>query len=267
MKWTGSLARAFLWLFFTTVLGSLVTGCLLWRKEEKRVSPYTIAYPSRWSNIQLYGTEQSVIGFSSDLLFDIARTADIPIQLVMANDEKFPILLEEKKIDAVLTSIPNDIVTERFYEFSDPYFVSGYVIVVAATSDFHDPNDVKNSILGYDISEGVQSTLGTENQTALKAYDSVTKGLDDVISGTIDGMVLNFLNANRLKRSLYRSRIRVLLPPVAIQALRLAVMRGVNHDLIVRFDDGVHKYLKSGRYKELLEYWGIESDLQASLFK
>ena len=261
MKWAESLAKALVRVFFVTVFASLVTGCFLWHKEEKRSAPYTIAYPSRWSNIQLYGTEQSVIGFSSDLLFDIARTADIPIQLVMANDEKFPALLEEKKVDGVLTSLPNDIVTEQFYEFSIPYFVSGYVIVVAANSDFHTPGDLKSRILGYDISEGVQSTIGTENPTALRSYDSVTKGLDDVISGTIDGMVLNFLNANRLKRSLYRSRIRVILPSVSTQALRLAVMRGVNHNLIVRFDEGVNKYVKSGRYKELLEYWGIESDL------
>ena len=256
-----------MWLFFGTVFASLATGCFLWRKEERRATPYIIAYPSRWSNIQLYGTEQSVIGFSSDLLFEIARTADLPIQLVMANDEKFPALLEEKKVDGVLTSIPNDIVTEQFYEFSDPYFVSGYVVVVAANSDFHNLSDLKNGIFGYDINEGVQSTLGTENPTALKSYDSVTKGLDDVISGSIDGMILNFLNANRLKRSLYRSRIRILLPSISVQALRLAVMRGVNHDLIVRFDEGVHKYVKGGRYKELLEYWGIESDLQASLFR
>lgn len=262
MKWLGNLAKVALGLSFVTVLASLVTGCsLLGHKIEKRTTPYIIAYPSRWSNIQLYGTEQSVIGFSSDLLFEIARTADIPIRLVMANDEKFPSLLEEGKVDGVLTSLPNDIVTEQFYEFSDPYFISGYVIVVAANSAFQTPDDMKNCILGYDFGEGVQSTLGTKNVIALKSYDSVTKGLDEMIAGTVDGIVLNFLNASRLKRSLYRSRIRILLPPVSIQALRLAVMRGSNHELIKSFDAGIQKFVKSGKYKELLEYWGIDSEL------
>jgi len=44
-------------------VATLVTGCLFWHKAEKRSTPYIIAYPGRWSNIQLYGTEQSVIGF------------------------------------------------------------------------------------------------------------------------------------------------------------------------------------------------------------
>ena len=243
------------------VVATLATGCIFRHKIEKRTSPYIIAYPSRWSNIQLYGTEQSVIGFSSDLLFEIARTVNIPIRLVMANDEKFPTLLEEGTVDGVLTSIPEDNETEQFYEFSAPYFVSGYVVVVAANSDFQHPDDVKNGILGYEFSEGVQSTRGTNNAAALKGYDSVSRGLEDVISGSIDGMILNFLNASRLKRSLYRARIRILFPPIATQALRLAVMRGTNHELITSFNEGVRKYVKSGRYKELLDYWGIETEL------
>ena len=93
------------------------------------------------------------------------------------------------------------------------------------------------------------------------AQEFVTKALDDVVSGTIDGVILNFLNANRLKRSLYRSRIRIILPPITTQALRLAVMRGKNHELIKLFDDGIRKFVKSGKYKELLDYWGIELEL------
>ena len=243
------------------VLAVLVTGCFFRHSVEKRSTPYIIAYPSRWSNIQLYGTEQSVIGFSSDLMFEISQAADIQIRLVKANDVSFPSLLEEGSVDGVLTSIPEDVVTEQFYEFSVPYFVSGYVIVVAANSSFQSLDDLKNGVLGYDFSEGIQSTLGAENVAALKGYDSVTKGLDDVISGTIDGMILNFLNANRLKRSLYRSRIRAIFPPISTQALRLAVMRGKNHELIKLFDEGVKKFVKSGKYKELLEYWGIEVEL------
>jgi glutamine transport system substrate-binding protein len=261
--WKRWLLRRMGWVAMATatVLAVLVTGCIFWHGAEKRTTPYIIAYPGRWSNIQLYGTEQSVIGFSSDLLFEIARTVDIPIRLVMANDEKFPSLLEKGSVDGVLTSIPADIVTEQFYEFSAPFFVSGYVIVVAANSSFQNPDDLKDGILGYDFNEGVQSTLGTSNVAALRGYDSVTKGLDDMISGTVDGMILNFLNANRLKRSLYRSRIRVLTPSISTQALCLAVMRGKNHELITLFNEGVKRYVKSGKYKELLEYWGIEAEL------
>jgi polar amino acid transport system substrate-binding protein len=243
------------------ILAVLVTGCLFRQAVVKRSTPYIIAYPSRWSSIQLYGTEQSVIGFSSDLMFEISRVADIPIRLIMANDEHFPALLEEGTVDGVLTSIPDDVVTEQFYEFTNPYFVSGYVIVVAANSSFNKLDDLKNGILGYDYSEGIQSTLGAKDVASLKNYDSMTKALDDVVSGTIDGVILNFLNANRLKRSLYRSRIRIILPPITTQALRLAVMRGKNHELIKLFDDGIRKFVKSGKYKELLDYWGIELEL------
>lgn len=243
------------------VLAVLVTGCIFRFGAEKRTKPYIIAYPSRWSNIQLYGTEQSVIGFSSDLMFEISQIAGIPIRLIKANDEHFPALLEEGTADAVLTSISEDVVTDQFYEFSVPYFVSGYVIVVAANSSVQKLDDLKNGVLGYDYSEGVESTLGAKNVASLRGYDSITKALDDMVLGTIDGVILNFLNANRLKRSLYRSRIRIILPPITTQALRLAVMRGKNHELIKLFDEGVRKFVKSGKYKDLMEYWGVEVEL------
>jgi ABC-type amino acid transport substrate-binding protein len=177
----------------------------------------------------------------------------------MADAETFPGLLESGQVDGVLTAIPVDTASEKFYEFSIPYFVSGTVVVVGAGSPYTKTDELKNAVIAYDYNEGVQVTLGSKNSWLLKPYDSVTQALDDVVTGKVDGMILNFINASRLNRSLYRAKIRLLMPPLSTQNVRLAVRLGNNHELIQLFDKGVSKYVKSGQYKELLDYWGIES--------
>ncbi len=238
-----------------------VTGCTFHHPVEKRTTPYVVAYPRSWNNIQLYGTEQSVIGFSSDLLYEIARTVNIQVRLITADAETFPSLLESGQVDGVLTAIPVDTATQAFYEFTIPYFVSGTVVVVGANSPYTKTNDMKNAVIAYDYNEGSEITLGAKNSWLLKPYDSVTQALEDVVTGKVDGMILNFINASRLNRSLYRAKIRLLMPPLVTQNVRLAVRRGKNHELVELFNKGVLTYVKSGQYKELLEYWGIESQL------
>lgn len=229
--------------------------------SEKRTTPYIIAYPRSWNNIQLYGTEQSVIGFSADLLYEIASTVNIQVHLVMADAESFPELLESGKVDAVLTAIPVDTVSLQFYEFTIPYFVSGTVVVVGANAPYAKTSDLKNVVIAYDYNGGMEMTLGAKNSWYLRPYDSMTQGLEDVVAGKIDGMILNFINASRLHRSLYRAKIRLLMPPLVTQNVRLAVRRGRNRELVELFNKGVTTYVKSGQYKDLLNYWGIESQL------
>lgn len=236
-----------------------VAGCTF--SPEKRTTPYIVAYPSSWRHIQLYGTEQNFVGFSSDLLYEIVDKINIKVRLVMAENEEFPNLLETGQVDGVLTAIPVDTATEKFYEFSTPYFESGTVVVVASDSPYTKIDELKNAIIAYDFNEGIQVTLGAKTSWLLKPYDSITQALDDVVGGRIDATILNFINASRLSRSLYRSRLRILLPPLSTQKVRLAVRRGKNHEFIELFDKGVAAYVKSGEYKQLLDYWGIESQL------
>jgi glutamine transport system substrate-binding protein len=240
----------------------IIAGCSSNLEPPARTTPYVIAYPRSWNNIQLYGTEQSVIGFSSDLLYEIANTVNIQVRLVMADSEAFPSLLNSGQVDAILTAIPDDTNSRKFYEFTVPYFVSGTVVVVAANSPYTKTNQLKNPVIAYDYNEGAAETVGAKSSWLLRPYDSMTQALDDVVGGKVDGMILNFINASRLSRSLYRAKIRILMPPLATQNVRLAVCRGKNHELIELFNKGVQEYIKSGKYKELLDYWGIESQVQ-----
>lgn len=223
--------------------------------------PYVIAYPSTWESIQLYGAEQSVVGFSSDLIYEIADRAGIKTRLIMADPKAFPSLLDEGKVDGVITVEPSNPVNDQFYEFSDPYFVGGTVVVVAANSPYAKTDDLTHAEIAYDRGDGLDLALGVKTSWIFKPYDSTTQAIDDVVAGKVDGMVLRFIQASQLSKSLYRTRIRILMPPLIKQNIRVAVRRGKNHELVELFNKGLNNYIKSPEYKELLEYWGIDSQM------
>jgi len=240
-----------------------LTGCFSKPLPPKR-SYYTIAYPSRWQNIPLYGTEQNVTGFSSELLYGIAKEAGITIRLVMKDVNSFSTLLERGEVDAVLTAMPVNNITEKFFDFTNPYFMSGTVIVVRATSPYKTSREMKNAEIAFDRSEGVDIVIGARPSWLLRPYDNPFHAIDDILEGKVDGMILNFINAKRLQQSLYRSKLRILSPPLVTQNIRLAVYQGENHELIELLNEGIHKFVESSKYAKLLEYWGIQSQLKAS---
>jgi len=237
----------------------LLSGCT-WKKPEPR-SYYIVAYPDHWHNIRLYGTEQSVTGFSSDLIYAIAKEANVNIRLVMANPDSFAALLDSGEIDGILTAIPVNSITEKFYDFTKPYFVSGNVVIVRSSSPYQSPDDIQTAEIAYDRAEGLDIIQGAKFSWLLRPYDNPFRAIEDVLDGQIDGMILNYINASRLQQSLYRSKLRILLPALTTHNIRLAVRQGQNHELIELFNNSVTKFMDSSKYTELLQYWGIQSQL------
>jgi len=250
--------RLFLFCAFLTLM---LTGCRSKPSPPKRAY-YTVAYPSRWHNIPLYGTEQSVTGFSSELLYGIAKEAGVTIRLVMKEASSFSSLLESGEVDAVLTAMPVNNITEKFFDFTNPYFVSGTVLVVRATSPYKSTKEMENAEIAFDRSEGVDIVIGARPSWLLRPYDSPFHAIEDLLEGKIDGMILNFINAKRLQQSLYRSKLRILSPPLVSQNIRIAVYQGKNHELIELLNEGIRTFVESSKYTQLLEYWGIESQLK-----
>jgi polar amino acid transport system substrate-binding protein len=245
--------------FFTGAIVYGLAGCSWNSKEQVKETPYIIAQPTTWQKIKLYGTEQSIAGFTADLLFEIAQTAKIKIRLVKVEPNLFKDLLQSEKIDAILTEMPVDSVSEQFYEFATPYFITGTVIVVPMKSPYTKADDLKNVQVGYDRGEGVDIVLKAKPSWLLKPYDNPSTMMEDLQTGQLDAVVMHLINALRINKSYFKSKIRILSPPLETQTVRLAVQKGHNHELIRLFNKGVQEYIKSGKYKELLDYWGIES--------
>jgi ABC-type amino acid transport substrate-binding protein len=246
-------------LFFACLIACSLGGCFSRKQNSIKETPYVIAQPSNWQNIKLYGTEQNITGFTADLLFEIAQAGGFQVRIVKADPDLFKELLDNDGVDGILTAIPVDTRSQQFFEFSDPYFVTGTVVVVSSRSPYQKVDDLKNVQIGYDENEGVDLVLKAKPSWLLRPYNNPSMMMEDLVVERLDGVVMRLINALRMNKSFFKSKIRILQPPLETQTVRLAVRKGRNHELVTLFNNGVKEYIKSGEYKTLLDYWGIES--------
>lgn len=258
----GAIGRVYRWWLFASacVAVTCAMGCSKQEQRNQRQTPYVIAYPRNWGTFASAGSEQ-LTGFISDLLYEAGQEGNISIRLVVDDVEAFPLLLRTGKADAILTSMPVDTITRRLYDFSAPIFVGGTVIVVAASSPLKSVDDVDNAEIAFLRSGPTDITVGTKVSWVLRPYGSQALAIDDVIMGKVDGLLLNFMDAIHLNKSLYRSRLRILLPPVMKKSVRLATLPGKNSEILDIMNLQVKKLVLKSEYVELLKYWGIDHPL------
>jgi ABC-type amino acid transport substrate-binding protein len=217
-------------------------------------------YPRSWGAFASSGTEQ-LTGFLSDLLYAAGEESHFTLRIVVDDAQALPILLETGQADAILTTLPVNTITTRLYDFSSPVFVGGTVLVVAASSRFTTVDTVGNAEIGFLRSDSLDLAVGAKTSWLLKPYDSQALAIDDVIMGRIDGILLNFMDAIYLNKSLYRSKLRILLPPVVKKSVKIATLKGKNPELIAMINERIMNLVRKGEYAELLKYWGIEHSL------
>lgn len=228
------------------------------KAEKKR---YMIARVESWEPLDLYGSEKSLNGLLDDVLQQITDEEGVRFQIVTGEHQNFQQLLEKKEIDGVLTTFSVTPITARKFGFSDPFFVSGPVIVVNSLSRFRTIADLKNAEVGVDRNIFYSIPETPNPDWILRPYDSVYSALDKVAGGGLDGVVLNFVIAARLSHGLYAGKIRTLLPPLVTFTVRLVVRKDENSELVDLVNKGLEKLKASGLYDKMLAYWGLENAL------
>jgi polar amino acid transport system substrate-binding protein len=238
----------FLLIFF------LAIGCTA---QPPRKTSYTVAQGSFWEFVNFYGIDKTVLGFSNDLLLQINVLEGVQIRTITTSDHPLTNALERKDIDAIITALPIDAVSQRLYRFSDPYFEFGLVLLTRRNSSYQTLDDLKNREIGVERSSGFAAAAQNENYYFLRTYDDTFRAVEDLVKGKIDGVVLNSILANRLISGLYKDSIHIVGAPILPVGLHLVVKKGENEELIELFNHSLSTLKESGVYQKLLDYWGL----------
>ncbi len=246
--------------FFNICLTTLVifSGCSSKPEIKKK---YVIARVNSWEPLDLYGADKSLAAFLDDFFQQISHEEQASFQIVSGENQSPQHLLESNRYDGVLTAMSITPATRNKYDFSDPLFISGPVIVVSRFSKYKSVADLTNAEIGIDRNIFYSITESPNPDWILKPYDSVFPAIERVASNDLDGVVMNFILASRLSKGLYSGRIRLLLPPLVTYSVRLVVPKGENAGLLELVNSGLSKLKKSGLYDKILTYWGLDNAL------
>lgn len=237
------------------VLGmTLMTSCGGYR--DKHI--YKVAFDPAWFGLELLGQENTISGFSQDLLKEVAKIGKIQITLLYANKDHLVEDLKTKTYDAILSSIYPYLFNLTYFDFSDPYLLTGPVLVTPFSSKISSIDKLDGKEIA--ILPNTNGSLYLEKNPAIliREYGSIPDALNGIVEGSLDGAVFDILIARAYCRNIYQGKLRVAGDPFNDAGLRLLTLENSSPHLLQIFNKALRELKKSGKYDTLLKKWSLD---------
>jgi len=238
----------------------LVCGC---SGKSTSSSTYEIGIDPSWYPLQLAGHEKNVLAFSIELLTTISRKENLELAVQNMNWNNLLWGLKEQKYNAVLSSLRPYVFYENRFAFSDPYLLTGPVIVTPKNSPIQGLDDLKGKEVAVVRGSSAALILQTTPGIILKGYDSISFALEAIEFGSVNAGALEVLIVQNFIRDLYSDSLEIVGSSLSDEGLRLVSLFHESPLLLKRFNEGLLKLKKSGEYEKLLEKWGLSPDGKA----
>lgn len=220
---------------------------------------YSVAVDPFWFPMQLNDQAFNVLAFSIELLTTIAREENFQLTLKRMNWNNLMWGLEEKKYDAILSSM-RPFAFHDEYSFSTPYLLTGPSIVTPIKGGINDPKDLAGKAVGVVKGSSAALILQTVPGIILRAYDSIPFALKAIETIEVRAAALERINSQAFVRDLYRDTLKMIQPPLSNEGLRVVTLYEHFPQLLKRFDEGIDRLKKSGKYEALIQKWGLSPD-------
>jgi polar amino acid transport system substrate-binding protein len=248
-------------IFFTLLfllLFSIFFFTRFFYKETLNGDQYIIGRDTTWHPLNLLGKDALMVGFTNDLMVEIARREGVSLSIQNVGSEGLFQGLNEARYHGVISSLTPTSINEQYFEFSDPFYFLGPVVIVRKDSTIESLEELQGKSIG--IQAGSTFAYRTKNFPLLlfSYYPNIRNGIDDLVDEKLDAVVMDVLPAYAYLRGQYGAYLKLLGTPLTVDGLRIVSRRdpkGLN--LISIFDKGLEKVIRDGTYRKLLTKWDL----------
>jgi polar amino acid transport system substrate-binding protein len=235
------------------------SGCSSDSHSSKSTKTFRIARDPSWYPLVLPGLEASILGFTDDLLNNIAKEKNLDIQLVYASWDALSLGLKSDRYEVIVTSMPEVLANVQNYSFSDLYLPLGPVLVVPKDSlktKLEDFQGLEAGVLEGSVQE--MQILEKIPSINIHTYMNYPLLLEDLVMGNIDVILMPSLIANTYVRDLYGDDLKVLSKPLTNEGLKVATLFEEHEEFLKKFDEGLKTLIEKDVYDQLLKKWKLK---------
>ena len=204
------------------------------------------------------GKDMNMTAFTTDLLTAIAKETKFNFQIIPGSTENLLNDLDDGDYDAVLSVLSPTPYNQEKYSFSNPFYLTGPVVIVPKSSPVHSLSDLQGLDVAIRAGSSTAYTLQKIPSVSLITYDNINVALDDLDRGKIDAVIMDSIPAYSLIQWLYSGKEKIVTAPLTNSGLRLIAKHdSSSEELIKRFNEGLEIVKKNGTYHSLLNKWDL----------
>ena len=215
----------------------------------------TVATDATWPPFEYVDeTSKEIVGFDIDLMKAIAQEAGLEVEFVNVAWDPLLAGMAAGQYDAAISSMTITEERKKQFDFSDPYYNAGQLIVVRAEqTGIEKPADLAGHVCGAQI--GTTGAMEIEKITGatLKTYDTIDLAYMDLVNGQIDAVVadnplaIGYVN-------LHKPKLKAVGKPFTEEYYGIAVRKGAP-EILERINKGLKIVLGRGIIKQLEDKW------------
>jgi len=215
----------------------------------------TVATDATWPPFEYVDeTSKEIVGFDIDLMKAIAQEVGLEVEFVNVAWDPLLAGMAAGQYDAAISSMTITEDRKKQFDFSDPYYNAGQLIVVRAEqTGIEKPADLAGHVCGAQI--GTTGAMEIEKITGatLKTYDTIDLAYMDLVNGQIDAVVadnplaIGYVN-------LHKPKLKAVGKPFTEEYYGIAVRKGAP-EILERINKGLKIVLGRGIIKQLEDKW------------
>lgn len=240
-------------LTFFTCVSLFLAGC------GKKHEVYQIGVDPSFFPLDIKGKEANLFGFSNELLQEISKLEGVRFARINMSWDNLIWGLKEKKYDAILSLMYPYAFNQKKFSFSHPYLLTGPVLIVRKSTKATSMKAMKGKEVGVEANSSEALLIDQYPNVLPREYITLSAAFQDLENLSIGGLLTGNLQASAYVDDLYQNTLKIATEPLNDEGIRLITMSDAEPKLIKAFNEGLKKLKDSGKYKELLKKWNIQS--------
>ncbi len=233
------------------LLTVLSSGC----SREKR--EILVGRDATWFPVQFGVYNANINAFLNALVSEINEREHTNIVLVNQDWIHLFENLDDRKTSGAFTSLYPGLENRSRYSFSEPFLLTGPVLVVQENSPYKDITSLKGKIIGVYKFDSSASVAQDIPGAIISAYKHVPVALESLSSGCYDALLVPVIEASSLVESVYKGRLKIISKPLTEEGLRMIALQGENDTLIDSFNSGLVKLRRQGKYDAIKKQYRL----------
>lgn len=223
-------------------------------------TPYKIGQDTRWQDIILLGKQRNLVAFNQDLLTEIAKSKDLKIKIYPIYQKDLLKDLEQQQVDGILTTLLPSANYENRFLFSEPYFMTGPVLIIPESISLNEWDKIPKKVIGTYLKvnelKTLYSLIGSDAQ--FKFYTDILAAFKDLSRQKIDGAIFPAIPSYTYVNTFYLDELKIASNPLNAEGIRLVAEKNEKgENLIEDFNKGLKDLKESGDYVTMLGRWGL----------